>query len=139
MHAMANTPTAQDKKSALAKQIETLQKQMDALDQEAIHELKLKISDARKTVRDLEEQLSELTGHVVLSKTRRVRRPSITDEALQPQLLKVMASFGKEGLNAKQLAEKTNQDALRVRKFITTNPKVLKRQGAGPGTRFFLP
>lgn len=136
---MANTQTAQDKKAALSKQIETLQKQMEALDQEAVHELKLKISDARKVVKDLEDQLADLTGRDQQSKVRRVRRPSITDEALQPQLLKVMANFGKEGMNAKQLAEKTNQDALRVRKFITSNPKVLKRQGAGPGTKFFLP
>ena len=49
-----------------------------------------------------------------------------------------MANFGMEGMNAKQLAEKLNQDALRVRKFISTNPKVLKRQGSGPGTKFYL-
>lgn len=136
---MANTQTAQEKKTALSKQIETLQKQMEALDQEAIHELKLKISDARKVVKDLENQLEELTGVTPVSgKARRTRRPAITDEALQPQLLKVMAQHGKEGMNAKQLAEKLNQDALRIRKFITSNPKVLKRQGAGPGTKFFL-
>ena len=66
-------------------------------------------------------------------------RPSITDEALQGQLINVMAKFGKEGMNAKQLAEKLNQDAMRVRKFIGANPKTLKRQGSGPGTKFFLP
>lgn len=136
---MANTPTAQEKKAALSKQIESLQQQMEALDQEAIHELKLKLSDARKVVSDLEGQLAALTGHASPSKVRRARRPAIADEALQPQLLKVMANFGKEGMNAKQLAEKLNQDALRIRKFITANPKVLKRQGSGPGTKFFLP
>ena len=50
-----------------------------------------------------------------------------------------MASAGKNGMNAKQLGEKVGQDALRIRKFITANPKVLKRVGAGPGTKFFLP
>ena len=50
-----------------------------------------------------------------------------------------MAADGKMGMNAKQLADKVNQDALRVRKFIKDNPKVLKRQGSGPGTKFFLP
>lgn len=136
---MANTPTAQEKKVALTKQIEGLQKQIESLDQDAIHELKLKISDARKVVKDLENQLEELTGIApTQGRTRRVRRPAIADEALQPQLLKVMAQYGKEGMNAKQMAEKLNQDALRIRKFITANPKVLKRQGAGPGTKFFL-
>ena len=85
--------------------------------------------------RELENRLGEKTGG---RKARRQRRPSITDEALIPQIHGVMSKFGGEGLNAKQLAEKLNQDALRVRKFISSNPKVLKRQGKGPGTRFFL-
>ncbi len=50
-----------------------------------------------------------------------------------------MANFGKEGMNAKQMAEKLHQDAIRVRKYIKDNPKALKRTGSGPGTKFFLP
>ena len=49
-----------------------------------------------------------------------------------------MADHGKHGLNAKSLADKVGQDALRIRKFIKNNPKILKRQGSGPGTKFFL-
>jgi septal ring factor EnvC (AmiA/AmiB activator) len=133
--------TALDKKAALQKQIEDLQKKVQDLDQEAIHELKLKLSDARKVVRDFEDQLSSLTGQPAEKKPRvkRERRPSILDEHLQPQVLKVMADHGKTGMNAKQLAEKLNQDPLRVRKFIASNPKVLKRTGKGVGTKFFLP
>ena len=137
---MASAPTATDKKAALQKQIESLQGQMAVLDQEAVHELKLQLSDARRIVANLEGQLAELTGKPAgAPKVRRTRRPSITDEALQGQIINVMAKFGKEGMNAKQLAERLNQDAMRVRKFISTNPKVLKRQGSGPGTKFFLP
>ena len=132
--------SAKDQKLSIQQQIEALQKQMQDLDQEAVHELKLKLSDARKVVTNLELELSELTGkHVGLPKVRRERRPSITDEALQGQIIKVMAQFGKEGMNAKQLAEKLNQDALRIRKYIKDNPKALKRTGGGPGTKFFLP
>ena len=132
--------TAKDKKLSIQQQIQELQKQMQNLDQEAVHELKLKLSDARKVVTNLELELEELTGRPVgLPKVRRERRPSITDEALQGQIIKVMAQFGTEGMNAKQLAERLNQDALRVRKFIKDNPKALKRTGGGPGTKFFLP
>ena len=132
--------TARDKKQSIQQQIEALQKQMEALDQEAIHELKLKLSDARKLVSELEDELASLTGRPTAeTKTKRVRRPSITDDALKDQILKVMAHHGQSGMNAKQLAEKLNQDALRVRKFINTNPKTLNRQGSGPGTKFFLP
>ena len=132
--------TVKDKKLNLQQQMEALQKQMEALDQETIHELKLKISDARKLVSDLEDELATLTGKPALGepKIKRTRRPSIADDALQDQILKVMAHHGQNGLNAKELAEKLNQDALRVRKFIKDNSKVLKRQGAGPGTKFFL-
>ena len=131
--------TAKDKKQSIQQQIEALQKQMEALDQEAIHELKLKLSDARKLVAELEDELATLTGKPAgETKAKRTRRPSIADDALQDQILKVMAHHGQAGMNAKQLAEKLNQDALRVRKFISANPKVLKRQGSGPGTKFFL-
>ncbi len=138
---MAAHPSATDKKASLQKQIEALQGQIEALNEEAVHELKLKLSDARKLVRDLEDQLAQLTGKSGgdAPKTRRERRPSITDDALEPQLLKVMANFGQEGMNARQMAEKLHQDPLRVRKFIAANPKLLKRQGAGAGTKFFLP
>ena len=131
--------TATEKKLSLQKQIEALTAQMHALDQEAVHELKLKLSDARKVVTDLEHELASLTGKSSgAPKQRRERRPSITDDALKDQLLKVMATHGAEGMNAKQMGEKLHQDALRIRKFITSNPKILKRQGKGPGTRFFL-
>ena len=132
--------TATEKKASLLKQIEELQKQAQELDQAAVHELKLKLSDARRVVTNLELDLEKLTGkHVGLPKVKRIRRESITDEALKGQIIKVMAEFGKEGMNAKQLAEKLNQDALRIRKFIKDNPKALKRTGGGPGTKFFLP
>ena len=137
---MTTTSGATEKRTALLKQIEALNSQIDALNVEAVHELKLKLSDARKVVVQLEDELESLTGKPTgLPRVRRERRPAITDEALKDQLLKVMASHGKEGMNAKQLADKLNQDPLRVRKFIKENPKTLKRQGTGPGTKFFLP
>ena len=138
---MATTaPSAKDKKLTLQQQIEALQKQMEALDQEAVHELKLKLSDARKVVTTLEAELASLTGKPAgETKVKRTRRPSITDEHLQPQLLAVMAKHGKEGMNARQIAEHLHQDAIRVRKFIADNPKLLKKTGKGAGTKFFLP
>ena len=132
-------PSASNRKLTLQQQIEALQKQMQNLDQETIAELKAKLADAKKVVSTLEAELATLTGGPAdKPKAKRNRRPSITDEALKDQLLKVMANFGKEGMNAKQLAEKLHQDPTRVRKFITDNPKTLKRQGTGPGTKFFL-
>ena len=129
-------PTAAQQIAAIDEQIRALEAKKATYKEQAVQELKARISEANKVVRELENRLSGTTGK---SKARRSRRPSITDEALKPQIHGVMSKFGGEGLNAKQLAERLNQDALRVRKFISSNPKMLKRQGKGPGTRFFLP
>ena len=137
---MATATTTKDKKLTLQQQIEALQQQILDLNQAEVHELKLKLSDARKVVTDLEHELEQLTGKSSAGpKVRRERRPSITDEHLQPQILAVMAKNGKEGMNARQLAEHLHQDAIRVRKFIASNPKLLKKTGNGAGTKFFLP
>ena len=73
---MANTPTAKDKKLTLQKQIQALQQQVLDLNQEAVHELKLKLSDARKVVTNLEHELAALTGKPEgLPKVKRERRP----------------------------------------------------------------
>jgi len=131
-----STPTASE-------QIELLEQQIQGLKKQALTELKEKLVEARKTVADLEAQLAELTGTEApaasTASTRRTRRPSISDEELKPAVLKVMAQHGMTGLNAKDIAFHVGQDPLRVRKFIANNPTALKRQGAGPGTRFFLP
>ena len=132
--------TAKDKKQSIQQQIEALQKQMHDLDQEAVAELKARLLDAKKLVSQLEAELATLTGKPAgETKAKRIRRPSITDEHLQPQLLAVMAKHGREGLNARQLAEHLHQDAIRIRKFIADNAKLLKRTGNGAGTKFFLP
>ena len=113
---------------------------MQDLNQESIAELKAKLADARKLVSQLEAELATLTGKPEDEpKTKRVRRPSITDEHLQPQILAVMAKHGRERMNARQLAEHVRQDAIRVRKFIKDNSKLLKKTGNGAGTKFFLP
>ncbi len=129
-----------DKKLTIQQQIEALQKQMQDLDREVVAELKSKLLDAKKVVSQLETELATLTGKPAGEpKAKRVRRPSITDEHLQPQLLAVMAKHGREGMNARQLAEHLHQDAIRIRKFIADNGKLLKRTGNGAGTKFFLP
>lgn len=46
---------------------------------------------------------------------------------------------GNKRMNAKKIAEAINQSPIRVRDFIKNDPKVLRRQGASPGTKFFLP
>ncbi len=131
---MSESPTALD-------QIAQLQAQIEHLKLGAINELKSKIAETRRTLAEQEAELAGLTGREVAETAplKRTRRPSVTDEQLKPQVLAVMAADGRNGMNAKGIAEKTGHDAVRIRKFIQENPKFLKRQGSGPGTKFFLP
>jgi len=125
--------------TALA-QIEELQAQIEQLKHNAILELKSKIIESRRILADLETELAKLTGKPVNEfQAPRVRRPSITDDQVKPQILAVMATDGAKGMNARQIADKLGQDPVRIRRFIQDNPKVLKKQGSGPGTKFFLP
>ena len=74
---------ASDKKADIQQQLAALNARMEALNQEAVSELKTKISDTKKTLRGYELQLEELTGKVAgTPKARRERRPSISDDDL---------------------------------------------------------
>lgn len=128
-------------------EIDELKRRLETLREEAEDELRQRLSEARREVADLEQQLSEVTGRPSASairaqfapKTTRIRRPSISDEELNTQVLQILAAAGPRGINAKQIATALNQTPARIRQFIAANPKALKRTGSGPGTKFFLP
>ena len=124
--------------SALDK-IQELELQIRQLKEDAILELKEKLISARRTVSDLEKEIEELTGKSVPAGAIRIRRESIPDEDLKRRILEVFAVNGQHGMNAKQIADAVAQSPIRIRDFLKKNPKVLKRQGAGAGTKFFLP
>ena len=128
-------------------EIDELKRRLESLREQAEDEIRQKLAEARHVVSDLERQLSEVTGRPSASEikaqlaasTSRVRRPSISDEELKTQILQIVATTNQHGINAKQIATAINQTPVRVRQFITSNPKALKRVGSGPGTKFFLP
>ena len=62
----------------------------------------------------------------------------ITDDQLEVMILFLLEKEGQEGMNAKTIAEKLKQNPVRIRGFIKDHPKVLKRAGKGPPTRFFV-
>jgi hypothetical protein len=41
-------------------------------------------------------------------------------------------------MNAKTIAEKLNQNPLRIRQWVKSHPGKLRREGKGPGTRFYM-
>ncbi len=119
--------------------IQELELQIRQLKEDAVLELKEKLISARRAVSDLEKQIEDLTGHAAPTGTIRIRRASMSDEDLKRRILEVFAANGTHGMNAKQIADAVGQQPIRVRSFIKKDVKMLKKQGVGAGTKFFLP
>jgi len=127
--------------SSSLEKIQELESQIRQLKDDAVLELKEKLISARRAVSDLEKELEELTGKAAPTGIIRLRarHETISDEDLKPRILEIFALNGKNGMNAKNIAEAVGQAPVRIREFLKKYPKVLKRQGTGPGTKFFLP
>ncbi len=127
--------------SSALDQIAELQAQIAQLKTGAVNELKQKIAESRRLLAEQEAELAKLTGKAQQESPpeKKPRRAPVTDDQLRPQILAVMSANAKNGMNATAIAEKTGQPAVRVRKFLQDNPRVLRREGSGPGTKFFLP
>lgn len=122
-------------------EIAQLQKRLAQLQEQAEDVLRQKLKEARAVVTDLEMQLSEITGRpsaTMIHASDRKRWAPITDEQLEVMIVFLMQKEGQQGMNAKSIAEKLKQNPVRIRGFIKDHPKVLKRVGKGPGTRFFV-
>lgn len=128
------TPSIQEEIAQLTKRPEHLQERAEDVIRE-------KLKDARSVVHDLEHQLSEITGRpsaTMIKAADPKRWAPIDDEHLEVQILFVLQKEGQEGMNAKTIAEKLNQNPVRIRGFIKQHPAVLKRVGKGVGTKFFV-
>ena len=120
-------------------EIQQLRKRLAQLQEQAEDQLRQRLKEARAVVTDLEMQLSEITGRPSATQIKVVKGfAPLTDEELEVQILFVVQKEGKDGMNAKTIASKLNQNPVRIRGFIKDHPKVLKRVGSGPGTKFFI-
>ena len=125
--------------TSITEEIAQLTKRLAQLQEQAEDVLRQKLKEARAVVTDLEMQLSEITGRPTATQIKVVKGfAPLTDEALEVQILFVLQKDGQEGMNAKTIASKLNQNTVRIRQWIKANPDKLKRVGAGPGTRFSI-
>ena len=128
--------------TSITDEIAKLTKRLAQLQDEAEDVLRQKLKEARAVVTDLEMQLSEITGRPsasMIQASDRKRWPAITDEQLEVMVLFLLQKEGQDWMNAKTIAERLKQNPVRIRGFIKDHPKLLKRVGSGPGTRFFVP
>ena len=120
-------------------EIQQLQKRLAQLQDEAEDVLRQKLKEARAVVTELELQLSEITGRPTATQIKVVKGfAPITDDQLEVMMLFLLKKEGQDGMNAKTIASKLNQNVIRIREWIKSNPGKLKREGAGPGTNFFV-
>jgi TolA-binding protein len=119
-------------------EIQQLQKRLATLQDQAEDQIRQQLKEAPQVVADLEMQLSEITGRPTASQIKAMNGfAPLSDEELEVQILFVVQKEGTDGMNAKTIASKLNQNPVRIRGFIKDHPKVLKRVGTGPGTKFF--
>jgi hypothetical protein len=131
-------PLAMKAKPSIQAEIDALNRRLEILQEDAESELRQRLKEARAVVTDLEMQLSEITGRPTATQIKVVKGfAPLTDEELEVQILYVVQKEGQEGMNMKMIGEKLNQNPVRIRGFIKNHPKLLKRVGAGPGTKFF--
>ena len=131
MHMAANSAT---------EEIARLTKRLEQLQESAENELRQKLKEARAVVTDLEMQLSSITGRpsaTMIKAADPKRWASITDEQLEVMILFLFQKEGQDGMNAKTIGERLNQNPLRIRQWIKKYPTLLRRVGSGPGTKFF--
>src|ERR1017187_6863951 len=106
-------------------EIDQLKRRLEVLQEGAENELRQKLKEARAVVTDLEHQLSEITGRPSASQVRasdRKRWAPITDEQLEVQIIFVLQKEGQQGMNAKKIAEKLNQNPVRIRQWVKKHP-----------------
>lgn len=125
-----------------------LKKRLEHLQEQAEDEIRQRQKEARAVVTDLELQLSEITGRPSATMIKaasfddhrapRTNRPHITDEKLEIRFLSLLHEEGKQGMNAKTIAEKLDQAPVRIRQWVNNHPTVLRRVGSGHGTRFYV-
>ena len=122
-----------------SEEIQQLQKRLAQLQEQAEDVLRQKLKEARAVVTELELQLSEITGRPTATQIKVVKGfAPITDDQLEVMMLFLLKKEGQDGMNAKTIASKLNQNVIRIREWIKSNPGKLKREGAGPGTNFFV-
>jgi hypothetical protein len=128
--------------TSTSEEIAALTKRLEHLQEQAEDVLREKLKEARAVVTDLEFQLSEITGRpsaTMIKAADPKRWAPINDEALEVMVIFLLQKEGQEGMNGTSIAERLNQNPVRIRQWVKKHPTVLKRVGAGPGTKFFVP
>lgn len=108
-----------------------------------LQELKERRNAVLAELRSIDKEIAKLIEApelpVTAAATAKPQRRRISDGELKALIVKALAEHGANGLSVPEIATHVGHDAQRIRKFVSLNPRALKKQGAGRGTRYFLP
>jgi hypothetical protein len=115
------------------KQIQELEEKLQQLKASQIEELQGRLRDARKVVRDLEQEIEHLSGKPVPhAKRKRISSAEVRDR-IQSVLKKA-----KDGLSQKEISERSEVNYQTTALFLRKNQKDFRTTGKFKAKRYFL-
>lgn len=135
----------QNQSFSALEEIKRMEAKIAELRGEQLRELKERRKAALAELQSIDIEIAKIIGTPAspasvpaVSPVERQRR-RISDGDLKALILKALAEHGANGLSVPEIAEYIGHDAQRIRRFVASNPKTLKQQGAGRSRRYFLP
>jgi hypothetical protein len=112
-------------------QIQELEDKLQQLKAAQIEELQERLRDARKVVRNLEQEIEKLSGPVS-PKRKRISSAEVRDR------IQSMLKKAKEGLSQKEISEKSGVNYHTVALFLRKNQKDFRTTGQFKSKRYFV-
>jgi hypothetical protein len=113
-------------------EIKKLEEKLQQLKVAQIAELQNKLREAKSVVRDLEQEIENLSGRESHAKRKRISSAEVR-ERIQAVLRKA-----KEGLSQKEISEKSGINYQTTALFLRNNQQDFRRTGRFKGKRYFL-
>jgi len=113
-------------------EIKKLEEKLQQLKAAQIEELQGRLREARKVVRDLEQQIENLSGRESHAKRKRISSAEVRHK-IQSVLEKA-----KEGLSQKEISEKSGINYQTTALFLRNNQKEFRTTGKFKAKRYFL-
>jgi hypothetical protein len=116
-----------------AEEIKRLEERLQELKAAQVVELEKKLREARRVVRDLEQQIEKVSGKPVSQSRRKRMRSHEVRERIESVLNKA-----KGGLSQKDISEQSEINYQTVALYLKRNQKDFKVSGSRKSKRYFL-
>ena len=114
-------------------QIQELEQKLQQLKAAQVEELQERLRDARKVVRDLEQDIEALSSKAVSHAKRR----SMSSAEVRSRIHSVLKE-AKDGLSQKEISEKSGINYQTTALFLRNNKKEFRTTGKFKSKRYFL-